>query len=81
MNTYSKYAGEEHAAELLAKYAEMLRDQAKRHATAKSYSTIAESMRAMDELKGGKAAAHKLALEFRELYHRRPLMMKEIRNF
>ncbi len=81
MNTYSKYAGEEHTSELLAKYKDMLRDEAKRHATAKSYSIIAESMRAMSKLKDGKDAAHHLALEFRELYRRRPLMMKEIKDF
>lgn len=81
MNTYSKYAGEEHTSELLAKYKDMLKDEAKRHATAKSYSIIAESMRAMSKLKDGKDAAHHLALEFRELYRRRPLMMKEIKDF
>lgn len=81
MNTYSKYAGEDHAEELLEKYVEMLRNEARRHATAKSYSIIADSMKTMKKLKGGKNTVHKLAMEFRELYHRRPLMMKEIRDF
>ena len=81
MNNYSKHAGEEHAPELLGKYIELLREEAKYHASTSGYEHIAESMRAMKELKGGTAAVHKLAEEFRVQYRRRRSMMREIMEF
>lgn len=81
MNNYSKHAGEEHAPELLGKYIELLREEAKYHASTSGYEHIAESMRAMKELKGGTTAVHNLAEEFRVQYRRRRSMMREIMEF
>ena len=45
------------------------------------YPPIAASMECMQKLKGGKAAAHQLAVFFREQYRRRSSMMAAIKKF
>ena len=45
------------------------------------YPHIAKSMECMGMLEGGKEAAHKLAVFFREKYRRRTSMMAAIAKF
>ena len=62
-------------------YVELLKKDASGKADVDKYPPIAASMECMQKLKGGKAAAHQLAVFFREVYRRRPSMMAAIKKF
>lgn len=81
LDRYATHAGEEHAEEFLKLYTNLLKSVASGPANVKMYPRIAESMTCMTKLKGGKEAAHKLAVHFREHYRRRPNFMIEISKF
>lgn len=81
LDKYAEYAGDNHAEELLEIYTKLLKSEASGNVNVKSYHRIATSMSNMQKLKGGKAAAHQLAVFFREQYRRRPSMMAEISEF
>ena len=78
---YAHHLKSTHSAELLTEYVNMLEDYAARNMGAKHYSRIRQSMEAMLKLENGKAAAHELAGQFREIYRRRPSFMAEISKF
>lgn len=81
LDYYSKHISDEHAEELLAIYERLLKKEASGQADVKKYPRIANSMECMSKLKGGRAAAHRLAVYFREQYPRRSSMMAAISNF
>lgn len=81
LNNYAKHVGDNHAEELLEIYTKLLKKEASNNVNVKTYKSIANSMSNMQKLKGGKDAAHQLAVFFREQYKRRPSMMAEISKF
>lgn len=81
LDHYAHYTDSSHAEELLSLYIDLLKNEASGQANVKKYPHIAASMACMQKLKGGKDAAHKLAVYFREKYRRRPSMMDAIRDF
>ena len=78
---YAHYLKATHSDELIAEYTNMVVDYATRNMGAKHYSRIRQAMEAMLKLNNGKAAAHKLAERFRDVYRRRPALMAEISKF
>ena len=66
---------------MLSLYVELLKSEASGKADVDKYPPIAASMECMEKLKGGKAAAHQLAVFFREQYRRRSSMMAAIKKF
>ncbi len=65
-------------AEVLAFYAQHLRNLARRTATRNEYSRWAAMLRHMAAIKGGKKVVRELLAEWREQYSNRPAMMEEI---
>ncbi len=81
LDHYAHYTDSSHHEELLSMYVELLKKDASGKADVDKYPPIAASMECMQKLKGGKAAAHQLAVFFREVYRRRPSMMAAIKKF
>ena len=81
LDRYAKYTGKGYAKQLLDAYTQLLKSDAQMNVNVKAYHRIAQAMSCMCRLHGGKQAAHQLAEFFRQEYHRRPKMMKEIRKF
>ena len=81
LDHYAQYTDSSHHEELLSLYVELLKSEASGKADVDKYPPIAASMECMEKLKGGKAAAHQLAVFFREQYRRRSSMMAAIKKF
>ena len=81
LDYYARYTDSSHAEELLSLYTEVLKSMAEGGANRNKYPHIAKSMECMGLLEGGKEAAHKLAVFFREKYRRRTSMMAAIEKF
>lgn len=81
LTSYSQYIDKEYAENMLELFIEDLRSLASQAANTKNYPRIREAMESMQRLKGGIIAAHRLAEEFRTIYHRRTSMMAEISKF
>ena len=81
LDHYAPYTDSSHHEELLSMYVELLKKDASGKADVNKYPPIAASMECMQKLKGGKVAAHQLAVFFREQYRRRSSMMAAIKKF
>lgn len=81
LDHYARYTDSSHHEELLSMYTALLKKEASGQANVKMYPRIAASMECMQKLDGGKQAAHKLAVFFREEYRRRSSMMAAISRF
>lgn len=78
---YASHLNDTHSSQLLSLFADNLRIYAKQNMGRNHYEYIAQVMRVMQELNGGKEAVGRLAEEFRVTYKRRTSMMAELQEF
>ena len=81
LDKYAKYLKEGHSEEILRIYNDKLRWEAAQGTGRDRYESIARSMKVMQSLEGGQAAAHDLAEFFRQTYRNRRAMMEIISEF
>ena len=81
LDSYAKYLKGKHSEEILHIYDDKLRWEAAQGTGRDRYESIAHSMRVMQSLAGGQAAAHTLAEFFRQTYRNRRAMMEIISEF
>lgn len=80
LDKYACHVEDNHAQELLDRYETLLMERAK-ITHPREYDRIAQAMRCMHRIKGGKEATRRLAAYFRLNYKRRPNMMAAISEF
>lgn len=80
-NSYAHYVNDNHAQTIVSEYIDLIKTYASSNMGAKHYSHIRYSMENLQKCKGGKEAAHQLAIHLRDTYSRRPSLLKEINSF